>query len=554
MAELISLQEVCFAYARTASPALDNINLTVAEGDFLLLTGQTGCGKSTLLKLLNGLIPHESGGCLSGEAKVDGIDVGLSSVSELSRKVGMMFQCPDDQIFSMTPYDEVSFALENLGLEAQDISLRTLKALRQVGLEDKANDSIHALSGGQKQRLALAAAIATRPRILALDEPISQLDPQGAADLMEIVGQLNRECGVTVILVEHRLHEILHLCNRVVIMEKGRLKWSGSRNAALADRSLFTQNGLRLPQALSICHELGIFREVFTPVDAATAINAHYQRKVKTLPVRKKKSGSVSEPVLELKDLCFSYRKATQPILSDVSIKIRRGEFVALMGNNGAGKSTLLQQAAGLLQPDRGTVLHCGRKVAVDGKRIGMVLQNPDLMLFNASVLKEVAFGSDERIAPEKLMQKLELNDLKERFPLSLSRGQRLRTAVAAVLACKPDVLLLDEPTTGQDISHIEEIIALLQEYTREGGSLLFCTHDGEIAAHYADRIIVMHEGTIAAQGSPDEIFSQCDLLEKSGLKRPAALEISRFLYGGTALTTKEVVEDVRQSFMGGYA
>ena len=222
--------------------------------DFILCTGATGCGKSTLLKTFNGLIPHEIGGTLQGRVLVDGVDAKTLPVAELSRTVGLMFQNPDDQIFSTTVADEVSFALENMGMPRTEIALRVKETLAWVGLEGREKNSVHALSGGERQRLALAAVLAVRPRVLALDEPISQLDPRGALELLGVLEKLNRVHGITIILVEHRLHEVLPFCRHVLVMEEGAVIWKGTREAAFRDPAVFLRLGLRIPQTIHICH------------------------------------------------------------------------------------------------------------------------------------------------------------------------------------------------------------------------------------------------------------------------------------------------------------
>lgn len=550
---IIVLEKVGYTYPSRRLPCLLNIDWQVKAGEFVLLTGATGCGKSTLLKLLNGLIPHESGGRLSGEVRIAGAAVRQSSVAELSLTTGMMFQSPDDQIFSTTAGDEVAFILENAGLPEGEIKQRVAESLALVGLAGFAERSVQALSGGQKQRLALAAVIAARPKILALDEPISQLDPQGAADLLEVVRRLNREMGITVVIVEHRLHEVLPLCDRVVLMEQGRIVWDGTPQAAYRSLAVFEQYGLRLPQTVQLGHRLGVAVHTAEVSVAVKALQRAYPLRPSdgwNPPVRMAGGGA---PVIAVKNLRFAYTEAGPPVLQDVSWQVAGGTFVALMGNNGAGKSTLLQQLAGLLKPQRGEVRILGQTPQQARRQIGMVMQNPDLMLFNPTVREEVAFAMRQQgqaaAAQEAtiVIKRLGLTGLEEDFPLALSRGQRLRVAIAAVMAARPAVLLLDEPTTGQDIAHIEDVIDLLQEYTRQGGTVIFCTHDTEVAARYADRIVVMSGGVMLADGRPRDVLCCRAVLQEAGLKAPPVLQIARQWYGGSAVSVEEVVEYVEQ-------
>lgn len=557
---------VSFTYKHRRAPSIKDVSLEVEQGDFLLLTGATGCGKSTLLKMLNGLIPHDSGGKLEGEILVGGRSTRTLGIAEMSRTVGMVFQNPDDQIFSTTVFDEVAFVLENMGMKQEQVEPQVQEALRLVGLLDRAGASVHALSGGQKQRLAIAAVLAAKPQVLALDEPISQLDPQGSAELLAVLKDLNVNMGITIIIVEHRLHEVLPLCHKVAIMEAGKLIWQGVREKAYSRQEIFASNGLRLPQSVAICHQLGVTACSDKVSDAAAAIRKCYDVPKYTPVTELAATGLREEQPADLlairaQHLTFYYDNPEHVILKEVELVVPSGQFIALMGSNGAGKSTLLHLIGGLLKPIAGDIKVLGKPVAGVTPSVGMVLQNPDFMLFNSTVREEIGFSlrQQQGNAPgwteycQQLVDKLGLNDLEEDFPLALSRGQRLRVAIAAVLVGQPQVLLLDEPTTGQDIGHIEDIVLLLKEYTRQGGSIIFCTHDTEVAARFADRIVVMRQGRIVADDIPTAIFQDQDMLKATGLKPPAALCLSQALYGGTALTVEEVVEYVRQTCMGGY-
>jgi len=567
MDSMIQFCNVSFTYKHRSTPSVNNVSLQVLPGEILLLTGATGCGKSTLLKMLNGLIPHESGGKLAGEIFVNGQSTRDFAVAEMSRTVGMVFQNPDDQIFSTTVFDEVAFVLENMGMTTAQIEPQVKEALQLVGLFDKAEASVHALSGGQKQRLAVAAVLAAKPRVLALDEPISQLDPQGAVELLSVLRQLNANLGITIIIVEHRLHEVLPLCHKVAIMDAGKLIWQGKCEEAYGRQELFAAYGLRLPQPVTICHQLGVAVSSAKVSEAVAAIRQRYAvpyyevLAAATAPGRPEDLPAKLPAVVTARSLSFYYDNPTQLVLKEVDFTLFPGQFIALMGNNGAGKSTLLHLIGGLLKPAAGEIAVLGQESAVS-PAVGMVLQNPDFMLFNSTVREEIGFSLQQQRKGDAagwtgycqlLIDKLGLSGLEKEFPLALSRGQRLRVAIAAVLSCRPPVLLLDEPTTGQDIGHIEDIALLLKEYTRQGGSIVFCTHDTEVAARFADRIVVMHQGRIVADGAPAAIFQDQVMLKTSGLKPPAVLLTAQALYNGTALTVEEVVGYVRQTCLGSY-
>lgn len=560
MCPIVEVENVTFTYKSRPRPTLRGVRFSLEAGEFALLTGPSGCGKSTALKLLNGLIPHESGGALTGSIRIGGIDTRCAPVAALSRQVGLVFQSPEDQIFAATVYDEVAFVLENMGLEAAEVAARVAEALAAVDLTGLEQRSIHALSGGQKQRLAVAAVLAARPRVLALDEPISQLDPVNAQRLLELLVTLNERHGIAVLLVEHRLHEALRVAKRVLIMSEGELVWDGPAAEALAAPEVFLRYGLRLPQTVDICRRLQIPLRRDDNAEAARLIAARYAPLSAGAPPVREEARSLAPRSIEAERLVYAYESGAPPSLCGVDFAARRGEIVALMGTNGAGKSTLLQQIAGVLRPGAGRVAAFG----AGGKRavVGFVMQNPDFMLFSRTVEEELLFGPTHlgldlpaaRGACPGLLAQLALEGLEAEFPLALSRGQRLRVALASVLSCAPDVLLLDEPTTGQDISRIEDILALVSAYAAGGGTVLFCTHDTEVAASLAHRVVLMKEGEVIADGAPRRVFGDAALCRSAGLRQPAAAEIAQRLGAGALLSAEEVVRYVQQAGCGGYA
>ncbi len=553
MRTMIEIDDLTFIYGSRTAPTLAGINLTVAEGEFVLITGRTGCGKSTLLKTLNGLIPQESGGSMTGLVRVAGRDTRDVGVAELSGLVGLVFQNPEDQIFATRVSDEVAFVLENAGLESGVIAERVREALGQVGLAGKEDAAVHTLSGGQKQRLALAAVLAARPRVIALDEPISQVDPQGAENLLRLLVRLNREQGITVIIVEHRLQEVAPHCRRLVVMDGGKIVWDGAAEDAFANPQVLRAQGMRLPQPVAVCHGLRVFPPVADSRGAVAAIKAAFPRlDPAAVPVPAAAARApAGEELVGVRNLSFRYGGHGPEVIDDVSLTVGRGEIVAVMGANGAGKSTLLQVINGLLRPGRGSVAVLGRRPQVRGGGVGQVMQNPDLMLFCPTVAREIAFGGADRERLNSLVAGLGLTGLEEDFPLALSRGQRLRVAVAAVLACRPAVLLLDEPTTGQDIAHIGDIAKVAGKFAAAGGAVIFCTHDGEVAARYASRVVVMAHGRVALDGPPREVFARAERLAAAGVKQPPAAAMGQALVGRTALAAEEVVAFVRQADVG---
>ncbi len=565
MKTIVTIKNMTFTYAGRQIPTLKDINYTIQQGDFILLTGTTGCGKSTLLKTLNGLIPQESGGTMQGTVYVDGVATHQINIADVSRLVGLVFQNPEDQIFSATVEDETAFVLENMGLPETEIRQAVSEALDKVGLADKRTASIHALSGGQKQRLAVAAVLAAKPEVLALDEPISQLDPVGAESLLQVLTELNRQ-GITIIVVEHRLHEVLPVCSRITIMDEGVIVWDGPAGAALSEPDIFVRHGLRLPQPLEICHALGIVTVGYSAKEAVDVIRQNYKiNPVNSGFIYDSKSNigsSKNQPSIQVNDLVFGYSERDVPVLQGVDFTAFPGEVIALMGTNGAGKSTLLQHIAGLVKPWQGNVLVHGLAASIKTGLTGMVLQNSDLMLFNTTVAEEISFGcrynvqkvdrtADASDSLAGLLTDFDLIQYIEDFPLALSRGQRLRVAIASVLACCPAVLLLDEPTTGQDISHIRDIEVRIRHFAQAGGTVIFSTHDGELAARLAERIVVMKRGEIIMDSHPAKVFCRHDILQQASLKVPPVIEMAGELGLGPLLKVEEVVNYVRQSNVG---
>ncbi len=444
MKAVVEVKNLTYTYPGRRKPSLSRVSFSLSRGEFVLVCGETGCGKSTLLSCLNGLIPHESGGRLKGEVRLFG-KPGPLRPQEAFPRVFTVFQNPASQLISDTVKGEVSFALENLGLPTEVIEERVKKALTFVGLADKAEASLRMLSGGQRQRVAIAAALAVRPDLLLLDEPLSQLDPQGVKEVLSVLRRLSAT-GLTIVLVEHRLREALPLVERVIFLERGQVRYDGPPEGFPFEPSF--------PAGLS-------------------------------LPPPK------NQVVLRVEDLGFSY-PGGEELFFGINLAFLRGERVALVGENGTGKSTFLALLAGLLKPTRGRIKYLLPKEA--GRlRTTLLLQDPDLMLFRPSLKEELSFAPrmlglqkaeiEERA--KEVAQKLSLETYLGDPPFSLSRGERLRAALASLLTGSPQVLLLDEPTTAQDREHVRAVLSSLSAEL-----VIFSTHDEEAARLFAHRLV----------------------------------------------------------------
>lgn len=558
----ICIDNLTYTYSARETATLQGCHLTVARGEFVLLAGPTGCGKSTLLKAINGLIPHHSDGMMQGKVRVAGLDTCRSAMAALSQKVGLVFQNPDDQLFATTAEDETAFGPENLALPRGEIRRRVTDALGQVGLGPMAGHAPQNLSGGQKQRLAIAAVLAMAPEILLLDEPFAQLDPAGTQEVLAVIRRLNRQ-GMTVVMAEHRLHEMAHVVDRLVVMQQGRIAANGPVREVFGRRRLFRNLGLRVPHSVTFSWAAGFDEIALSPAEIKRKLNGRPWPLRRCEDVGNGRQGDVqpwkhveqTRCVLELDGVSFRYTRKGPDILKEVSLKVCAGEMVALMGSNGCGKSTLLWHCAGLLRPLSGRVTAAG---SMPGRikpwkmagRIGIVFQNPTLMLFNETVQGELGFGpralgfsaAELEARLQQVAGRLGIVGLLADNPLALSTGQRLRVAAGSVLTMEPQLILLDEPTSGQDRHHAEGLLGYLREQTRTGSAVLFSTHDVDTALQWATRLVIMAAGRIVADGPPRTIVKKESLLRRTRLRPPEALRIGR-VFNLEAFTMEELME-----------
>jgi len=446
--------------------ALSDVNLTVERGEFLLVTGASGCGKTTLARCLNGLIPHLIAARVEGKIRVAGLNPVEEEVAQMASRVGMVFQVPEAQLFNLTVEEEVAFGCQNLGLAPDEVEERVAFALAAVGIEAYRNRTLYQMSGGEKQLVAIASVLAMRPEVLVLDEPLSDLDGKGVLRVLDVLGRLNASLGISVVLIEHRTHQVADAANRVVVMDEGRIVLDGKPEALNQEQALLKRLGVRVPgdiQPKKVCTTLGSME---------------------------------AEPVVFVQGVEFGYNG--HPVLKGADLQVRRGEFVALVGDSGAGKTTLAHLIAGALRPKAGAIRVTGE--GRGGQKIGLLLQNPSEQLFCDTVGEEVGFGPENygRAVDGIVEEMLALTDL-SRFRAQevqhLSRGQQQRLALAAVLALRPEVLILDEPTLGQDWGHLTRFMDFVQGLQAQETTILLITHDVDVAGRYADRIVRLVDG-----------------------------------------------------------
>ena len=554
---LIDLSGVTYTYDGEAAPVLRDISLTVRRGDFVLILGPSGCGKSTLLHLLNGSVPHILNGTLEGTAVICGKVVADTKVAEFATDVGMVFQDPDAQIINTRVRDEVCFGLENLCRPADEILIRQKEALDYVGLPGFADRSIFELSGGQKQRVSVAAVLAAQPRLLVLDEPTANLDPAGMTEVFAVLARLNRDYGTTIVMVEHRVDELADKVSRVVMMDQGAIVFDGSPRGAFSARRVVHSEEADVvptaswfPQVSELAMDLAAAsRQELLPdqvplcVEEAVDLCSAWTVPAEALAmaIDAPPAGRSKKPLLSIKSLSFGYDRNT-PILKKVNIELESGAIVALLGQNGSGKTTLARMLVGINVAPAGAIDLGGKDLSKLGAReiaadIGYVFQNPDHQFVTDQVDEEIAYGlkvrnySADEIARrvDDVLGIVDLKRYRHRSPFSLSLGERRRLSVATMLVLEPHLLVLDEPTIGQDHERAQQLMGLVAKLReRYGTTILMITHDVRLVAQWADRALVLRSGEIAFDGAPIELFADADLLRSAGLLAPPIHEVSR--------------------------
>lgn len=506
--EKYSIKNLSFWYPESPVKALDNINLSIEKGSFTVICGASGCGKSTLLKQLKIILaPH---GVQKGEIFFDGEPLDKLDLRRQAKEIGFVSQSPDNQIVTDKVWHEIAFGLESLGIDNKTIRTRVAEMASFFGIQNWFHKNVTELSGGQKQLLNLASVMVMQPSVIILDEPTSQLDPISASDFLGILSKINRELGVTVILTEHRLEETLPLSTDTVFMDNGRVICNGTvqqvgKKLREYNHSMF----LAMPVAMRIWSALENDMECPVTVREGNHFLSRFAEKNIIYDVPEKNIYFNPENIiLETSDVWFRYEKDGSDILKGLEINLHKGEFLAVLGGNGTGKSTSLKVIAGLKKIYRGTIKYNGK--------IGFLPQNPQSVFVKKTVyedLKEVFRG--EKFSEQKKEKIINISKLchietfLERHPYDLSGGEQQRTALAKILLCEPDILLLDEPTKGIDAEFKKIFAKILNNLLDMGKSVLMVSHDIEFCAEYADRCALFFDGAITSQGTPREFFSE---------------------------------------------
>jgi energy-coupling factor transport system ATP-binding protein len=552
----LNIQNLSYRYRGQEKPALDRVSLDVARGDSLVIMGPTEAGKSTLTAAMNGLVPHFFKGRFEGAVTVLGRNTKEKSVAELSERVGMVFQDFEAQLFSTNVELEVAFGPENLGLPHEEIARRVDENLRLVGLAGLKHRSPATLSGGQKQKLAIASILALKPELLVMDEPTTDLDPESKKEIFRITEELRLREDMTLVVVEHETEEVLNAKN-ILLLKDGKVAGYGPAPEMLRRIDLLERVGVRPPAIPAYFHRMGFGTLPLTIEEGLKEFAARgwrirndaYARLVEREYRRGKGYG---ETIIECEDLEYAYPGGLKA-LNGINVAIRRKEIVAIIGQNGGGKTTLAKHLNGLLLPGGGRVCVNGLATTEQtlfglGRSVAYVFQNPDHQIFSETVFDEVAFGlrqrgmSDQetRGPVEQALAAVGLTGFEHEDPFSLTKSGRKRVAVASVLALKPDVLILDEPTTGLDYSEQRSMMEMINGLNQQGCTIIFITHHMWIVAEYAHRVLVLKEGQVLMDGTPREIFAKQELAD-AALSPPQVTAFSAAL-GKTLLSVDELV------------
>jgi energy-coupling factor transport system ATP-binding protein len=563
----IEFKDVSFTYAGSKEAAIKNINLTVKKGELLLITGPSGAGKTTLCRCLNGLVPHFYTGDMEGSVIVKGMNTKDETIGRLSAYVGLLFQDPLSQLVCPTVADEIAFGCENLGVPREEIVKRVeecLDLMRLRGYEDREPST---LSGGEQQACALASIVAMRPSIYVLDEPTSNLDPIGSHTVLMAITELAKREKKTMVIVEHKIEELAPIVDRMVVMNKGHIIIDDTPRKVLQESELLEEIGLKPPQVTVLCNRLSKslnmdFGFPITLEEAYSKLSDLLRKRAKRSIQKEQKSQELfqfKDPIIKIKELWHIYPGGVVA-LKNVNLEVYRGDFLAIVGQNGCGKTTLVKHFNGLLKPTKGKVYIDGVDVETQttaqlSRKVGIIFQNPDLQIVKSTVREEVAFALKNLGLPEEEIRQRTINALEavglkhaiDKDPHELSKGEKQKLNFASVIAMRPEVLVIDEVTTGHDYKEARSLMNLAKNLHEEGKTIILITHDMSLVAEYASRVIIMHQGDILYDGPVRDAFTKTDILKKSFLSPPQIIRLKILLgdYISENILTVEEMYDV---------
>lgn len=540
--KIIEFKDFSFQYRVQAEPTVKNINLSIYEGEKVLIVGPSGSGKSTLAHCINGLVPFFYDGIVTGQLNINGNDATKMNIFELSKIVGTVLQDPDSQFIGLTVGEDIAFKLENYCISQDEMIDRVDKSAELVDIKKELYSSPYKLSGGQKQRVTLAGVTVDDVKILLFDEPLASLDPATGESAIELIDKMQKQNNKTAIIIEHRLEDVLHCdVDRVIVMDKGEIIADTTIDEIIR-KDILRKVGIREPLYLTALRYADCeINDTLKLKNIETLELGEYKEKLKDWyeNIEVYESDENQNPILELDNINFSYNNEKQ-ILKNVFFKINKGDMAAIVGRNGAGKSTISKLVCGFYKPTSGRILFDGKDM-VDytikerSEKIGFVMQNPNQMISKTMVYDEVAFGlkirglSDSEIK-ERVYETLRICGLYgyRNWPISaLSFGQKKRVTIASILVLNPDVIILDEPTAGQDFKHYTEIMEFLVDLNKKGVTILMVTHDMHLMLEYTNKVIVLSEGEKIADNIPAYILTNKEIIEKANLKETSLHQLA---------------------------
>lgn len=552
MDKYISFNQFTFQYDAQAEATLKDISFDIAKGEKVLILGPSGSGKSTLAQCLNGIIPNIHKGQAQGQVRIDGQDIFKQSIYDKSQLVSTVLQDPDGQFIGLTVAEDLAFALENDCADQSEMKDKVALWAERLDLTSLLNHRPQDLSGGQKQRVSLAGVLIDESPILLFDEPLANLDPKSGQETIDLIDKIHKEVGATTIIIEHRLEDVLYRpVDRILLVNEGELLFNGSPDELLSS-TLLLENGIREPLYVTVLRQLGFDTRSAQNLSQLDALDLSDL----ALPDRvlKDKKDSSSDSILKVEGLSVSYGD-NPAIIEDLSFSLKKGERLAIVGKNGAGKSTLAKALCGFV-PSQGKLTYKGQDISQDSiaersERIGFVLQNPNQMISQTMIFDEVALGLrlrgiEETEVEERVHEVLKTCGLYSfrKWPISaLSFGQKKRVTIASILVLKPEIIILDEPTAGQDYKTYTDIMNFLDSLQKQGHTIVMITHDMQLMLEYSDRCLVVVEGKIIADDNPVTILNQKDLLESANLKQTSLYTLGQKLSSDPVEVTQYYIE-----------
>lgn len=552
MDKYISFNQFTFQYDAQAEATLKDISFDIAKGEKVLILGPSGSGKSTLAQCLNGIIPNIHKGQAQGQVRIDGQDIFKQSIYDKSQLVSTVLQDPDGQFIGLTVAEDLAFALENDCADQSEMKDKVALWAERLDLTSLLNHRPQDLSGGQKQRVSLAGVLIDESPILLFDEPLANLDPKSGQETIDLIDKIHKEVGATTIIIEHRLEDVLYRpVDRILLVNEGELIFNGSPDELLSS-TLLLENGIREPLYVTVLRQLGFDTRSAQNLSQLDALDLSDL----ALPDRvlKDKRDSSSDSILKVEGLSVSYGD-NPAIIEDLSFSLKKGERLAIVGKNGAGKSTLAKALCGFV-PSQGKLTYKGQDISQDSiaersERIGFVLQNPNQMISQTMIFDEVALGLrlrgiEEAEVEERVHEVLKTCGLYSfrKWPISaLSFGQKKRVTIASILVLKPEIIILDEPTAGQDYKTYTDIMNFLDSLQKQGHTIVMITHDMQLMLEYSDRCLVVVEGKVIADDNPVTILNQKGLLESANLKQTSLYTLGQKLSSDPVEVTQYYIE-----------